>query len=65
MEKLRDAMGPGNNTPRPCDIFDLIGDTSTGGQGQMIPGLAYLADQLSSTGSQARLGSDKSESSAD
>ena len=30
MEKLRD-MNNLEQTPRPCDYFDLIGGTSTGG----------------------------------
>lgn len=30
MEKIRDAEGLAS-VPRPCDYFDLIGGTSTGG----------------------------------
>lgn len=30
MEKLRDTLAL-DSIPRPCDFFDLIGGTSTGG----------------------------------
>ena len=40
MEEVRDANGFGD-IPRPCDYFDLIGGTSTGGQDEPV----YLTRQ--------------------